>query len=78
MNTEEITIRVDAETAAAYRAADEQRRRKAEIMFALQLSPVREKRSIDEVFDELNAEMRSRGMDDAMVEELLKDLEEYS
>ncbi len=39
MNTEEITIRVDAETAAAYRAADEKVRLRASMLLKFGLKP---------------------------------------
>lgn len=79
MNTEEITIRVDAETAAAYRAADEQQRRKAAIMFALGFNRVnRDRRSVRDVFEQVSADARARGMDDYVLAELLRELEEYS
>ncbi len=78
MNTEEITIRVDAKTAAAYRAADEQGRRKAAMMFALGFDRVtRDRRSVKEVFDQVSADARARGMDEAVFAELLRELDAH-
>ncbi len=71
METERITIEVDAQAANAYQAASEEERRKIDALLSLQLDEViRPDVSLKEVMREMSREAQERGL----TPEILKDI----
>ena len=74
MQTEEITIRVDAEAARAYRAATEQGRRKLDLLLSLRLLDVlRLSGSLKDVMIDLSRRARERGLTPEIVDSILNE-----
>lgn len=72
MQTEEITIRVDAEAARAYREAPEQDRRKLDLLLSLRLHdaliPVG---SLKELMKEISRKAQERGLTPDILDAIL-------
>ena len=63
MKTDEITIRVDAEVAIAYRAASKEDRRKLDTLLSLRLSDAtRSGASLRQVMREISQKAQKRGL----------------
>ncbi len=74
MATEEITIRVDAETAQAYRAASEQDRRKLDLLMSLRLhSALHTSGSLQDLMSELSRKAQERGLTPEALESILNE-----
>ena len=74
MQTEEITIRVDAEAAKAYRAASEQERRKLDLLLGLRLHDVmRAGGSLSDLMRELSRKAQEQGMTPEILESMLRE-----
>lgn len=74
MKTDQITIRVDKETAEAYRAASEEERRKIDSLLNLKLRrATRSQVSIKTYMDEISRRAKERGLTPEILESLLND-----
>jgi hypothetical protein len=74
MQTAEITIRVDASAAQAYRAASEQERRKLDLLLSLHLQDaLRPGGSLQELMRDISRKARERGLTPEALEEILHD-----
>ncbi|MEF8797234.1 MAG: hypothetical protein V5A22_05140 [Salinivenus sp.] len=74
METDQITIRVDAEAAKAYRAASEEERRKIDSLLNLKLrSATRSQVSLKRYMDEISKRAEERGLTPDILESLLDD-----
>jgi hypothetical protein len=74
MATDEITIRVDAEAAKAYRGASEEQRRKLDLLLGLRLHDVmRPGGSLKDLMRELSRNARERGMTSEVLESILRE-----
>ena len=72
MNTQPITINVDAETATAYRSSSEEERRKLDLLLALKLrEAIRPGRSLLSVMEEIAKTARARGLTEAELQAIL-------
>jgi hypothetical protein len=72
MQTEEITIRVDAEVARAYRAAPEQERRKLDLLLSLRLHEALGPRgSLKELMRDISRKAQERGLTPDILESIL-------
>lgn len=72
MPTEEITIRVDAEAAAVYRAATEQDRRKLDLLLSLKLHDAkRPSETLEEVMRDISRKAKERGLTPEILAEIL-------
>jgi hypothetical protein len=72
MQTEEITIRVDPETARAYRAASEQQRRKLDLLLTLRLhDALRPSGSLKELMRDISRKAQARGLTPEILESIL-------
>ena len=72
MKTEEITIRVDTESANAYRSASEEERRKLDLLLSLKLSEVtKSSRPLKEMINEISRNAQKRGLTPEILESLL-------
>lgn len=71
-NVEEITIRVDPDAAAAYRAASEEQRRKLDLLLSLRLREVIQPgRSLTEVMRDIGRKARERGLTPEILQAIL-------
>lgn len=74
METQSITIRVDAEVAQAYELASEDERRKLDILLSLKLREVTSnQRSLLEVMDDISRKARQRGLTLEILESILNE-----
>ena len=74
MKTDEITVRVDAEAADAYRAASEQDRRKLEVLISLRLrEATRGGGSLKELMREISRKAQKRGLTGEALDSILHD-----
>jgi len=74
MVTEEITIRVDGESARAYRAASETDRRKLDLLMSLRLrDALRPGESLQEVMREMSRKSQDRGLTPEILESILNE-----
>ena len=72
VQTEEITIRVDAEAARAYRSASEQERHKLDLLLSLRLhDALHTNGSLHEFMRDLNRKAQERGLTPEILESLL-------
>ena len=72
MQTEEITIRVDAEAAKAYRAASDQERRKLDLLLSLRLlDALHPGGSLKDLMSELSRKAQERGLTPEILESIL-------
>lgn len=69
MPTEEITIRVDSETARVYRAAPEDERRKIDLLISMRIKDAtRSDESLQEIMRDFSAKAQERGLTPEMLE----------
>jgi hypothetical protein len=75
MESRTITIPVDSQTAQAWNAADQQERRKAEVLVGIWLREVlsEKRRSLDEVMEEAGRKAQARGLTQEILDSILKD-----
>ncbi len=72
MQPEEITIRVDAEAARAYREASQQERRKLDVLLSLRLhDAIRPGGSLKELMGDLSRRAQERGLTPEVLESIL-------
>ena len=72
MKTDEITVRVDAEAADAYRAASEEDRRKLEMLISLRLrEATRDGGSLKEVMRRISQKAQERGLTGGALDPIL-------
>jgi len=72
MQTEEITIRVDAEAARAYRSAREEDRRKLDLLLSLRLhDALRPGVSLGELMRDISREAQQRGLTPEILDSIL-------
>ncbi len=75
METQEITIRVDAEAARAYEAASPEERRKLDLLLSLHLRQLTEPpMPLKQVMQEISEKARARGLTEEKLNELLRDI----
>ncbi|WP_084696269.1 hypothetical protein [Salisaeta longa] len=74
MKTDQITIRVDAKAAQAYRAASEEERRKIDSLLNLKLrSATRSQVSLKTYMDEISRRAKQRGLTPEILDSLLNE-----
>jgi len=74
MQTREITVRVDPETANAYEASSEADRRKIDWLLNLKLREViGETRSLEEIMREISHNAQERGLTPEILESILNE-----
>ncbi len=74
MQTEEITIRVDPESARAYRTASVQDRRKLDLLMSLRLhEALRPGGSLQELMREMSRKAQERGLTPEILESMLRE-----
>jgi hypothetical protein len=74
MVAEEITLRVSAEAARAFREASPQDRLKLEALVSLQLlGELQPRRSLDAIIKDMSEQANERGLTPEVLEELLRD-----
>ena len=74
MKTDEITIRVDADSARAFRSASEQDRQKLEVLLGLRLrESLSDQGSLLEIMDEISREAAANGLTPEILRSLLDD-----
>jgi hypothetical protein len=74
MQTEEITIRVDADAARAYRATADEDRKKLDLLLSLRLSEALHPRgSLRELMHELSRKAQERGLTPEILESILRE-----
>ena len=74
MKTEEITIRVDAQAAGAYRSASDEERRKLDLLLSLKLTDATQSnRSLKDVTREISRKAQERGLTPEILEALLRE-----
>ncbi len=72
MQTQMITIRVNAEVARIFEAASEEERRKLEALLSLKLSDVtRRKKTLEEVMSEISRNAQARGLTPEILDSIL-------
>ena len=72
MQTEEITIRFDAEAARAYRSAPDEQRRKLDLLLSLRLHDALDSRgSLQDLMRDISREAQARGMTPEILESIL-------
>ncbi len=72
--TETIAIQVTPEAAQAFRSANEQERRKMELLLSLRLlETARNRKTLEEVMREISRSAKERGLTEESLAELLKD-----
>lgn len=76
MQTEQITIQVEAEAARAFRAASPAMRRKLELLLSLQLAEFAQgKPALDQIMDEISRNAQARGLTSEILDQLLNEQE---
>jgi len=74
MPAESIRIRVDPETARAYREASKEDRRKLDLLLSLRLREVTQRpESLEDVVQEVSRNAQARGLTEQELERLLRD-----
>jgi hypothetical protein len=74
MQTEEITIRVDAEAARAYRSAREEDRRKLDLLLTLRLhDALRPGVSLGELMHDVSRTAQERGLTPEILDSILNE-----
>jgi hypothetical protein len=76
VKTEEITIRVDPELAAMYRAASDEQRRKWDLLLRLRLHDVispHDKTTLEETMREMGRQARANGLTPEILESILNE-----
>ena len=74
METREITIRVDPESARAYEAATPEERRKIDVLLSLRLKQVTgPAEPLQRVMREISEKAQARGLTEEILDELLRD-----
>jgi hypothetical protein len=74
METETITIRVDAEAARAFRSASLEERRKLEALLSLRLSEVTQSTdSLQAIMGEISRKAQERGLTPEILNSILND-----
>ncbi len=74
METQEITIRVDAETARAYEAASPEERRKLDLLLSLHLRQLTEPPvPLKQLMREISEKAQARGLTEEKLNALLRD-----
>lgn len=74
MQTQPITIRVNAEVARIFEAASEQEKRKFEALLSLKLSDVTQhKRPLEEVMSEISRNAQARGLTPDILDSILSE-----
>jgi hypothetical protein len=74
MQTEEITIRVDADLATAYQEASDEERQKFDLLLNLRLrDATRPRRSLKETARDIGRKARERGLTPEILESILHD-----
>lgn len=74
METEKITIEVDAQAARAYRAASAEDRRKMDALLSLQLGEMAQPdASLEEVMREMSREAAARGLTPEILQDILRE-----
>lgn len=74
METKPITIRVNSEAAHIFETAPEEQRRKFEVLLSLKLTQAtREKRTLEEVMDDISQKAQERGLTPELLESILND-----
>jgi hypothetical protein len=72
MHTEEITIRVDSEAAKAYRAANEESRRKLDLLLSLRLhDALRPGGSLKDLMSDMSRKAQEHGLTPEILESIL-------
>ena len=74
METQEITIRVDPESARAYEAARPEERRKIDLLLSLRLRQVTGRAApLEQVMRDISEKAQARGLTEEKLDELLRD-----
>ncbi|HEY2415716.1 MAG TPA: hypothetical protein VGI40_25985 [Pirellulaceae bacterium] len=74
MQTEEITIRVDADAARAYRAAPDQQRRKFDLLLSLRLQDALQPAdSLQNLMRDISRKAQERGLTPEILESILRE-----
>ncbi|MGI9174902.1 MAG: hypothetical protein ACR2GR_06255 [Rhodothermales bacterium] len=74
METQEITIRVDPESARAYEAALPEERRKIDLLLSLRLKQVTGRAApLKQVMREISEKAQARGLTEEKLDELLRE-----
>ncbi|HEV2238316.1 MAG TPA: hypothetical protein VGR57_16760 [Ktedonobacterales bacterium] len=74
MAIEEITLRVSAEAAQAFRRATPEEQLRLETLVSLQLmGQLQPRRGLDEIMAEMSQQARARGLTPEILEDLLRD-----
>jgi hypothetical protein len=74
MTTEEITIRVDADTARAFKSTSAQERQKLELLLNLKLrESLIQSNSLLDIMDEISQEAIDKGLTPEILQSLLED-----
>ena len=74
MNTEIISIRVDAEAARAFKSLSEADRRKLEAILSIRLSEITQhEESLEAVMQEISDKAQARGLTPEILESLLNE-----
>jgi uncharacterized protein YaaW (UPF0174 family) len=74
MTTEEITIRVDADTAKAFKSTSAQERQKLELLLNLKLKEsLIQSNSLLDIMDEISQEAIDKGLTPEILQSLLED-----
>jgi hypothetical protein len=72
METEQITIQVDAEAARAFKSASEEDRRKLEALLSIRLSEMTQTReSLKAIMDEISQKAEERGLTPEILKAML-------
>jgi hypothetical protein len=72
MKTDEITVHVDPEVAAAYQSASEEDRRKMGFLVSLQLTEIlRSGEPLEKIMDEMSREAQQSGLTQATLASIL-------
>ncbi len=73
METQKITIRVDAEAARAYAAASPEERRKIDLLLGLRLGEVTSPAvPLEEIMRDISEKAQARGLTEERLDELLR------
>ncbi|PKN61911.1 MAG: hypothetical protein CVU57_26910 [Deltaproteobacteria bacterium HGW-Deltaproteobacteria-15] len=74
METERITILVDAEAAKAFKSASAEDRRKLEALLSIRISEVmRTQESLQAIMDEISEKAETRGLTQEVLKKLLNE-----
>jgi len=74
METERITIQVDAEAAKAFKSASAEDRRKIEALLSIRISEVmRTQVSLQAIMDEISEKAETRGLTQEVLKKLLNE-----